>query len=297
MSNITIKTFKLVPIKDFEKLALNKDPKCHKGDDGGNASAPQRTIKDIVDSSSLENTEFEPSKHYVAEQKFLQKGSGAAATPVWLPNEKQLPQFSRGSRIKRSYDDMSNILNNNSISDDLKVRLYAMARKKYKNAMSVGETDDDDAGGDEDADDDEEDSGYVSVRKKRKNKQRELAGVIRDIVDKVPIGKKQKIAYKIMNVLGKNKRHLRWDLDGTILHPPHRNLDEIVNMKMFLDLVLYKNRGSVKQLGVVADLIKPFFKDFEPLILNEKLLNKARKTAKVKGNLPQYVSWYKSWNN
>merc|ERR1712219_97709 len=84
---------------------------------------------------------------------------------------------------------------------------------------------------------------------------------------------------------------------GTILHPPHRNLDEIVNMKMFLDLVLYKNRGSVKQLGVVADLIKPFFKDFEPLILNEKLLNKARKTAMVKGNLPQYVSWYKSWNN
>ena len=295
MSNITIKTFKLVPIKDFEKLALNKDPKCHKGDDGGNASAPQRTIKDIVDSSSLENTEFEPSKHYVAEQKFLQKGSGAAATPVWLPNEKQLPQFSRGSRIKRSYDDMSNILNNNSISDDLKVRLYAMARKKYKNAMSVGETDDDD---DDDDDDDGGDrDGYVNVRKKRKTKQRELAGVIRDIVDKVPIGKKQRIAYKIMNVLGKNKRHLRWDLDGTILHPPHRNLDEIVNMKMFLDLVLYKNRGSVKQLGVVADLIKPFFKDFEPLILNEKLLNKARKTAKVKGNLPQYVSWYKSWNN
>ena len=157
MSNITIKTFKLVPIKDFEKSDLNKDPKCHEGDDGGNASAPQRTIKDIVDSSSLENTEFEPSKHYVAEQKFLQKGSGAAATPVWLPNEKQLPQFSRGSRIKRSYDDMSNILNDNSISDDLKVRLYAMARKKYKNAMSVGETDDDDDDDDDDDEDGEDD--------------------------------------------------------------------------------------------------------------------------------------------
>ena len=37
MSNITIKMFKLVPIKDFEKLDLNKDPKCHKGkgDDDG----------------------------------------------------------------------------------------------------------------------------------------------------------------------------------------------------------------------------------------------------------------------
>ena len=156
--------------------------------------------------------------------------------------------------------------------------------------------DDDDDDDDDDGDKDDYDGDEDFVRK-RKTKQRELAGVIRDIVDKVPVGKKQRIAYKIMNVLGKNKRHLRWDLDGTILHPPHRNLDEIVNMKMFLDLVLYKNRGSVKQLGVVADLIKPFFKDFEPLILNEKLLNKARKTAKVKGNLPQYVSWYKSWNN
>merc|ERR1711872_539695 len=98
----------------------------------------------------------------------------------------------RGSRIKRSYDDMSNILNNNSISDDLKVRLYAMARKKYKNAMSVGETDDDEDGDDDDDDDGDKD-GYVNVRKKRKTKQRELAGVIRDIVDKVPIGKKQRI--------------------------------------------------------------------------------------------------------
>ena len=112
----------------------------------------------------------------------------------------------------------------------------------------------------------------------------------------MPAGRKQRIAYKIINVLGKNKRHLSWDLDGTILHPPHRNLDEIVNMKKFLDIVLYKNRGSALQLGVVADLIKPFFKDFEPLILNEKLLNKARRTVNVKGNLPQYVSWYKSWN-
>merc|ERR1712228_503217 len=88
-------------------------------------------------SNSLENTEFEPSKHYVAEQKFIQKGSGA--TPIWLPNEKQLPQFSRGSIIKKSYDDISNILNDNSISDDLKVRLYTMYRKKYNNAINERE--------------------------------------------------------------------------------------------------------------------------------------------------------------
>merc|ERR1711917_207683 len=160
--------FKLVPIKDFEKSDLNKDPKCDKGrddNDDENASAPQRTIKDIIDNNSLENTEFEPSKHYVAEQKFIQKGSGA--TPIWLPNEKQLPQFSRGSRIKKSYDDICNILNDNSISDDLKVRLYTMYRKKYNNAINVRESDDDDD--DDDDEDDDED-----IMRKRKSKQREL---------------------------------------------------------------------------------------------------------------------------
>ena len=279
--------FKLVPIKDFEKSDLNKDPKCdkQKGDDDDDGCAPQRSIKDIIDSNSLENTEFEPSKHYVAEQKFIQKGSGA--TPIWLPNEKQLPQFSRGSRIKKSYDDISNILNDNSISDDLKVRLYTMYRKKYNNAINVRESDEDDD------DDGVEDVDFIV---KRKSKQRELVGVIRDIVDKLPAGRKQRIAYKIINILTKNKRHLSWDFDGTILHPPHRDLDEVVNMKKFLDIILYRNKGSRVQIGVVADLIKPFFKDVEPFILNEKLLNKIGKTVNVKGNLPQYVSWYKMWN-
>merc|ERR1712240_783016 len=210
MSNIPIKMFKLVPIKDFEKSDLNKDPKCDKGrddNDDEDGCAPQRTIKDIIDSNSLENTEFEPSKHYVAEQKFIQKGSGA--TPIWLPNEKKLPQFSRGSRIKKSYDNISNILNDNSISDDLKVRLYTMYRKKYNNAINVRESDEDDDGVVSD------DEDFIV---KRKSKQRELVGVIRDIVEQLPAGRKQRIAYKTINILTKNKRHLSWDFDGTILH-------------------------------------------------------------------------------
>ena len=162
-----------------------------------------------------------------------------------------------------------------------------MYRKKYNNATNARESDEDDDG----VEDDDED--FIV---KRKSKQRELVGAIRDIVEKLPAGKKQRIAYKIINILTKNKRHLSWDFDGTILHPPHRDLDEVVNMKKFLDIILYRNKGSRVQIGVVADLIKPFFKDVEPFILNEKLLNKIGKTVNVKGNLPQYVSWYKMWN-
>ena len=50
------------------------------------------------------------------------------------------------------------------------------------------------------------------------------------------------------------------------------------------------------QIGVVADLIKPFFRDVEQFILNEKLIKKIGKGLKVKGYLPQYVSWYKMRN-
>ena len=89
---------------------------------------------------------------------------------------------------------------------------------------------------------------------------------------------------------------IKFHLCYTILHPPHRDLDEVVNMKKFLDIVLYRNKGSAVQIGVVADLIKPFFRDVEQFILNEKLIKKIGKTLNVKGNLPQYVSWYKMWN-
>ena len=278
--------YKLIPIKDFEKSDLNKEPKWDKGSDDSadEINAPQRSIKDIIDTNSLEDTEFEPSKHYVAEQKFLQKGLGT--TPIWLPHEKQLPQFSRGSRIKKSYDDISNILNDNSISDDLKVRLYTMFRKKYNNAVNVRESDEHDDGLEDDED-------FIV---KRKSRQRELVGAIRDIAERLPAGKKQRNAYRIIHILTKNKRHLRWGFDGTILHPPHRDLDEVGNMKKFFEIMVYKKKGSPLQIGVVADLVKPFFRDVEPFIENEKLIKRLGIKLKNKGNLPQYVSWYKMWN-
>ena len=57
-------------------------------------------------------------------------------------------------------DDLSKILNDNSISDDLKVRLYTMFRKKYNNAVNVRESDDDDDGADL-----EDDEDFIMKRK------------------------------------------------------------------------------------------------------------------------------------
>ena len=69
MSNITIKTFKLVPIKDFEKSDLNKDPKCHKGkddgdDDDGDDGGDDDDDGDADDETWQEHICFPRSRHF-----------------------------------------------------------------------------------------------------------------------------------------------------------------------------------------------------------------------------------------
>ena len=82
--------FKLIPIKDFEKSDLNKDPKCDKGNDDSadEINAPQRSIKDIIDSNSLENTEFEPipPKFYREYFFMIWNISYHGATYIFCPN-------------------------------------------------------------------------------------------------------------------------------------------------------------------------------------------------------------------
>ena len=106
---MSIKAYKLIPIRDFEKSNLNRKEEKICGEvvkvreeeeeklDG--KDKPKRSIKDIL-TDSMKNTEFEPSKHYVADLKFPQTGSGNQM-PIWLPNESQLPEFSKGLRIKK----------------------------------------------------------------------------------------------------------------------------------------------------------------------------------------------------
>ena len=67
-------------------------------------------------------------------------------------------------------------------------------------------------------------------------------------------------------------------------------------MKKFFEIILYKNKGSPVQVEVVADLIKPFFREMEQFIENGKVVKKLAKGLRNNGNLPQYVSWYNMWN-
>ena len=60
-------------------------------------------------------------------------------------------------------------------------------------------------------------------------------------------------------------------MKGSILHPFHRDMDTIENVKKLLEILVYKQRGSVEQDDVVADLITPFSRQMEGFINNEKV--------------------------
>ena len=67
---MSIKTYKLVPIAAFAKSDLNRT----KDVDGGEAAeVPKRTVRSIIE-DNLENTDFSPSTHHVADQKYPQQG-------------------------------------------------------------------------------------------------------------------------------------------------------------------------------------------------------------------------------
>ena len=81
-------------------------------------------------------------------------------------------------------------------------------------------------------------------------------------------------------------------MKGSILHPFHRDMDAIENIKKLLEILVYKQRGSAEQIGVVADLISPFSRQMDGFINNEKVIRELdRRRNNVK--LSKYVSWYK----
>ena len=88
----------------------------------------------------------------------------------------------------------------------------------------------------------------------------------------------------------RNQGHIRWDLNGDIIRPIHRNIDLIPHMKNFMNLLLYRNKGDAAQIALAADIVKPFYRAIENYVLNAKLRNEMDgRVQNVK--LSKYVSW------
>ena len=297
---MSIKSYKLIPISVFSKSDLNSGKNDNESEEIGDGEASKRrSIRSIIENSleneELKNSDFTPSSHHVAEQKIPQQGEGVDKEPIFLPNTGQLPQFSRGSRVKKSYDNVLNILNDDSLSDELKIKFYTLMRHKYNAARRNRAGDNyDGIGDDEDDDDYDDEDNFANAPKRRifanaSFKKQESLKTIRDIVDVLPPNK-QKNGYKIVNVLMRNQKHIGWDLNGDIIRPIHRNIDVIPHMKNFMILLLYRNKGDVAQIAVLGDIVKPFYRAIENYVLNARLKNEMDgRVQNVK--LSKYVSW------
>ena len=142
-----VKPFKLVPLNIFEKMTECNN-NCENNQSSGNQ---ERSVKNILD-SSMENEEkshFNNSKHFVAEFKSpklqastMLEGKGLKSDlPLFLPESEELPQFSKGSIIKKSFDNVNNILNDSTIPENLKIRMYLILRSKYDKARNKSDGD------------------------------------------------------------------------------------------------------------------------------------------------------------
>ena len=130
---MSFKSYKLIPIEEYEKIKSCEpvySDIMEEEDQKPKDATVKRSIHNIID-ENLEQTEFKPGTHFVADYKlFPQKGSGDRV-PLFLPNSTELPQFSRAMKLEKSYNELSTVLNDDTLSDDLKIKLYNILKRKY----------------------------------------------------------------------------------------------------------------------------------------------------------------------
>ena len=257
-----IKKYKLVPIDLFERLGGYKNENCTKTED----EIPHRSVKNIID-YNLNNSEFKPTTHHVAEETLKQGGAGMG-TPIFLPDAKELPEFSRGSRLKRSYDKVTDILDNESISDDLKIKIYKILKQKYDNnrVEHLEET---------------ETVKHDAMAMERSE--------IREIVNSLPAGKRR-AANRVMDVFLKHPNHIKWNVNGDIILPNIFGIDTVSPIKRLLELMVYTKRGVTKQIDTSVDIIRPFKQQLQPFILNTRILDELYRRGQ-NARFSKYVSW------
>ena len=270
---MSFKSYKLIPIDDYEKMKLyqpvypdTNEEMDHKDD--GNTS--NRNIQNII-KDNLEHTEFKPSTHYVADSKLsIQKGGGGKI-PIFLPDTGELPQFSRGMRLQKSYDDLSTVLNDNTIPDDLKIKLYTILKRKYDINRKTNPSNND-VGGDK-----HEERNYNADETIRSGNH---------AIDSFPNQEKRSVAREIVNILLKRPEFVSWNSEGNLIRPNNADL----SLYRFLEIMIYRKKGLKEEIEKIANAIKPLTRELTPYIVNAKLKQELEKNI-ADTRFSKYVSW------
>ena len=275
---MNIKTYKLVPVSFFDKMGKdgefvddNIKQKNVVTDEG------ERSVRDIVE-ANLQNTNFEPSKHYIADFKLGKPsldGGGVgrlakSSEPVFSGDRDILSEKSHGVKLRSIDQDLQELLDNDKIPDGLKIKLYTILQRRYeqvKNNSDHGKTGDD--------------TDILNGDNPRH--------VLNDFISGLPknkIGDGRILGEILMNEF----KHIKWDSEGDIIFPKMRHLG-IFDLGYLIRTILYST-SSEKHTRLAARIIKPFYhKLVKKNVIGNYKLPEFIEREKPISTMSKYVAW------
>ena len=273
---MSIKSYKLVPVKYFNLLKGNQKNKTCENESLN--SPPKRTIGEIQESNinfheDMRSPEFMSTTPPKGEN--VSRGGmkyEKQNVPIWTSGDSStLPEFSQAANLRSSFKGMQNVLENKNISDHLKVKLYQIFRDKYDKIRTLD---------DDDSNDIEDDGAILASDAKMV--------ILMKIIDEVKSRYNKSLARALGNVMISQPKNIAWDKFGNITKPKI-GMEESLNLQELIEILISKRRGTVRQLNVVRNVIKPFYGKINSYIRNGKILKQMfskGKNSYATGTLP-----------
>ena len=272
-----MKKFKLVPLKHFENLISGKEicsdqetksPSEKQADN-------RRILKDVMEQNEVEINENDINIpfHYVTDMKNTPLKGGEDKQkniPIFLPDAAYLPEYSRGRNLRKSYDDMSDILYSKDIPDEIKIKLYHIFRDKYENVRKPVRI-----------------NMESGIQSDTENESDNNSRILERILAMLPENK-QELGSTVGDILY-NDDMIKWSKYGYITSPPTPR-EQQMDLNKLLKILIYRNTGTQNEIDLVYSIVKPIFNILEPYILNRKLIKKHDESIQNK-RLTKYVAW------
>ena len=236
---MNVKKYKLVPLSFFKGLENEE-----------NVETSGRSLRDII--PTVKDTNFEPSKHYVADFKIGKTKTGSG----WLPGESTY-----------LLETLNEVLDNQTVPEDLKIKLYMILKQKYDNVEKVPQQKQIDKLTLFDADVESPRSVLVKAISK--------------------MGKtKIKVGFTLANILVDEPKNLKWNAAGDIIYPVLKDYGAF-DMGNLVKAILMKD-VTLLHTNLAEQVIRPFYHRLEEagVIFNKKLIRDKKPI-----NMSKYVAW------
>ena len=256
---MAINSYKLVPVKMFEDLIKSAHTPVTKS----------RSVSSIREESENDIPNVPSAQNYSTPSapQMSMGGNKNTSAPLWVYEDQgELPNYSQGKKVTDSFESYTNMLDNNTIPEHIKIQLLQYLKDKYDKARVPREPS---------ADLDDVDAYYDAYDKKTQS-----------ILNSMTVEKRAK-ALDIVRVFQNNSNLIRWNSAGDFILPKYVDTSTI-NLNSLLKTLLYANAGTAREIQSTIDIIEPFYKSIKQNIVNKKISNRVEA---IRDNASQkYVS-------